>query len=179
MVLRRAVRLVVLAAAVVTAQPYVLESRVIDGGGGRAAAPGHACGSSAGQAVASGWTTSPGYRAILGFWNRPFRIVGIDEGDRESAALTGFTLAGCVPNPVRSRAVVSYSLPRAMSVNLSVYGPDGRLVETLVSDVRPAGAGCVTWDADLGPGSRLPDGVYFLSLESGRQRAVGKVVVLR
>ena len=50
----------------------------------------------------------------------------------------------------------------------------GRLVATLVNEVRPAGRQTVTW----APGNR-PDGVYFACLRVGGSVATTKLLLMK
>ena len=173
--------LVVLAflAWVAAGQDYVLESNVLDGGGLRAASADYVCGFSAGQTVASGQLSSAGYRAILGFWNRGFDLIGIREPGLRLSLEPGFRLMPCRPNPVRDRAVVRYAIGTAAHVRLELFDNTGRVVGTLADGPRQPGVYNLTWDVSSVPGSVLPGGVYFLRLSAGDRRAVGKLVLSR
>jgi hypothetical protein len=76
------------------------------------------------------------------------------------------------PNPVRSRTVMSYALPRSGDMSLVVYDAAGRPVQTLAAGRRPAGRYTATWDA-----GGVPAGIYFCTLEAGRSRVTRKVIL--
>jgi hypothetical protein len=76
------------------------------------------------------------------------------------------------PNPVRSRTVMSYALPRSGDMSLIVYDAAGRPVQTLAAGRRPAGRYSATWDA-----AGVPAGIYFCTLEAGRSRVTRKVIL--
>jgi flagellar hook assembly protein FlgD len=61
-------------------------------------------------------------------------------------------------------------------VTVAVYDVAGRLVQSLHSGALPAGAHRLSWD---GTGARPGNGVYFIRLEEGAERAVEKVVRVR
>jgi hypothetical protein len=88
-----------------------------------------------------------------------------------------FTLCQSKPNPFRDRTVISYSVPRALDVNIGVYDLGGRLVATLVNGRQPAGRHNVTWNRTDGTGNRVASGVYFYKLTSGNYRTTRKLVV--
>jgi hypothetical protein len=76
------------------------------------------------------------------------------------------TLEPVAPNPVRSSAVIRYSLPIATPVSLVVYDPQGRRVATLLDRVfQDAGRQEVPVQAD-----HLKPGVYLYRLEAGGDR---------
>lgn len=83
------------------------------------------------------------------------------------------------PNPVRSQSRVSFDLPRSSRVALAVYDVSGRAMRRWDFGVLPAGRQERAWNAADGGGRALPNGVYFLRLETERERAVHKVLVVR
>jgi hypothetical protein len=88
-----------------------------------------------------------------------------------------FTLSQSKPNPFRDRTVISYSVPRALDVNISVYDISGRTVATLVNGRQAAGRYNTTWNRTDGQGNRIASGVYFYKLTSGNYRITRKLVV--
>lgn len=83
------------------------------------------------------------------------------------------------PNPVRTQSRVSFDLPRSSRVALAVYDVTGRAMRRWDFGVLPAGRQERAWNAADGAGRALPNGVYFLRLETERERAVHRIVVLR
>lgn len=78
------------------------------------------------------------------------------------------------PNPFNPTTTISFTLPNAMQVNLSIYNISGRLVETLVNGWRDAGTHEVTFD-----GSNLASGVYIYCLQAGEYSSSGKMVLMK
>jgi flagellar hook assembly protein FlgD len=70
--------------------------------------------------------------------------------------------------------VLSYQLPQAGKVVMSVYDLSGRLVTTLVDGWREAGSHEVTFD-----GSALASGVYLCRLTAQQYSACQKMVLLK
>jgi len=68
------------------------------------------------------------------------------------------------PNPFTPMTRIDFELPRAGSVELAIYSPDGRKVRSLVKGERPAGHHEVTWDGLDEAGLEVPGGVYFYAL---------------
>ena len=175
----RVVAVLAFLACVVVGQDYVLESNVLDGGGLRVASADYVCGFSAGQTIASGQLSSTDYRAILGFWNRGFDLIGIREPGLRLSLEPGFRLMPCRPNPVQGRTVVRYAIGSAAHVRLELFDNTGRVVGTLVDGPQQPGTYNLTWDVSSVPGNVLPGGVYFLRLSAGTRYAVGKLVLSR
>ena len=78
------------------------------------------------------------------------------------------------PNPFTSTLSVSYSLPEAMHVSLTVYDLSGRAVGELESGVMPEGEYTSTWD----PGE-LPTGCYVVVLRNGEEMYSRNCVLVR
>jgi len=91
----------------------------------------------------------------------------------EVIAPTEFTMAA-YPNPFNPTTNLSFTLPEAQRVALTVYDLSGRQVAQLVNGYRAAGAHEVTFDA-----SNLASGVYLYQLNAGDQHASGKIMLLK
>ena len=78
------------------------------------------------------------------------------------------------PNPFNNSTVIPFTLNKASEVTLTVFDISGRLVETLHDGTTAAGHHEIAWHGE-GVGS----GVYFYILNSGSQRHVGKMTLIR
>lgn len=78
------------------------------------------------------------------------------------------------PNPFSSSCTVCYQLAEASHVVLSVFDLSGRLVETLVDDVVPAGMYSEYLD-----GSGLCSGMYLIRLVAGEHVASRRCIIIR
>ena len=83
-------------------------------------------------------------------------------------------IASVHPNPFNPRTEVVFTLPRAGSARVAVYGLDGRRVATLWEGDRPAGEHRVTWN-----GRGLASGAYVVRLQSGATVSTQKVLLLQ
>jgi hypothetical protein len=81
---------------------------------------------------------------------------------------------GCYPNPFNPDAVISYALPKAGEVRLTVFDLNGRQVRTLTEGWREAGAHTVRLD-----GRDLPSGVYFARLQGDGVSLTRKLILLK
>jgi len=91
-----------------------------------------------------------------------------------------FSLGAGYPNPMTSEARISYALPKASSVDLTVYNISGQVVRCLVSEPSKApGRYSMRWDGRNDQGHRVPGGVYFYRLKAGGFAETKKLVVIR
>lgn len=78
------------------------------------------------------------------------------------------------PNPFNPSTTISYALPEATEVTLSVYSALGELVKVLDSGIKSAGNHKLEFDA-----SDLPSGVYLLNLNSSSANSSKKISLLK
>ena len=90
------------------------------------------------------------------------------------AGAVPFALSAPYPNPFRSEAAMTYSLPAAADVRLDVFDALGRQVRTLVQGRRPAGEHQASLQA-----AGLPPGLYVVRLTASGQTATRRLVRVR
>ncbi|MDD5088046.1 MAG: T9SS type A sorting domain-containing protein [bacterium] len=78
------------------------------------------------------------------------------------------------PNPFNPTATISFALPRAMEIKLSVYDVLGRRAAVLADGVAEAGAHSIQWRAD-----DFASGVYFISLRAEGKTRMQKLILLK
>jgi hypothetical protein len=83
------------------------------------------------------------------------------------------------PNPFASVTAISYQLPAAAKVRLTVYNVAGQAVRTLVNGTQPAGYHSIKWDGQDDQGRKLSTGVYFYQLDNGTTTSTKKMVVIK
>jgi hypothetical protein len=83
------------------------------------------------------------------------------------------------PNPVKGQAQIEYSMKEPGVISLSIYDIMGRLVKTIVNDIKPAGVYHAAWDGRSQDGGRAPIGVYLLRLNASGVTKTAKVTLLR
>jgi hypothetical protein len=85
-----------------------------------------------------------------------------------------FTLEQNWPNPFNPSTTLSYSLPKAGVVSLTVYDTMGRSIQQLVGEHQEIGRYQVTFD-----GSSLPTGMYVYQLNTVNKTISRKMVLLK
>ena len=90
-----------------------------------------------------------------------------------------FALHPNYPNPFNPMTKISFSLPEAQPVRLTVYTVDGRKVATLVNEVRGPGLHEVIWNGRDDTGRQSASGVYFCRVEAGPYSQVRKMTLMK
>jgi len=85
-----------------------------------------------------------------------------------------YSLMTAYPNPFNAITNLSYSLPITSPVTIQICDMSGRLIETLVNDLQPAGQHSITWNS-----LNASSGVYLVRMESAGFRDVRKVFLVR
>lgn len=76
----------------------------------------------------------------------------------------GYKIFQNYPNPFNPTTVISYSLPTAGIIELSVFSSIGEKVITLVSGQQNSGNHSITWNGKNQNGYVLPSGMYYYSM---------------
>ncbi len=108
--------------------------------------------------------------------DRVFKItpVGVKE---EAGVVPLFTDLKISPNPFHSQTTIQFSLPSEQKVKLKVYNITGKLVRLLCDgQMKPGRYKIVLGTTDNEQGV-LPDGVYFIRLETENQKIISKVIL--
>jgi hypothetical protein len=135
------------------------------------------------DAYSTSWATGDG-----GEWgagkNAGWAYVLLPPSEETGAPLTitpsiGGRLHQNFPNPFGPATSVRYSLALPARVELAVYDIAGRLVATLVDDLRASGSHTVRWAGVDSRGRPVASGVYWVRLRTGAHEEAIKLTVLR
>jgi len=96
---------------------------------------------------------------------------GDQPGDQEPSAdiFTILVLDQNYPNPFNPSTAISFGLPRAEMVRLTVHDLTGRTVARLVDGHRAAGRHTLVWSGTDTGGQRVASGTYVYRLVTGSQ----------
>ncbi len=75
-----------------------------------------------------------------------------------------FALLQNYPNPFNPSTTISFALPEAGVVQLTIYNLHGQEVRTLASGNYASGKYAITWDGKDESGQIVPSGVYLYKL---------------
>jgi photosystem II stability/assembly factor-like uncharacterized protein len=110
-------------------------------------------------------------------------IVGVPEHNGEIPS--SFTLSQNYPNPFNPSTTISYGLPTASQVRLSVFNVLGQNVATLHDGIQGPGTYTVNWNGRSSTGQSIASGVYFYRIEarpldgSGTFTSMKKMLMLK
>jgi len=99
----------------------------------------------------------------------------VDIGDAE----VPISFSQPFPNPAQQSVRCAYTLPRAAPVRVDVFDVSGRLVRTIASGIREAGAGELAWDLRDESGARVSAGVYMMHARLADETWTRSMVVAR
>ncbi len=83
------------------------------------------------------------------------------------------------PNPFNPTTTITFTLPREMEIELSVFDVAGRRVATLRSGRERAGVYAVVWDGRSAAGETVSSGVYIYRLRAGQTVLTRKMTLLK
>jgi hypothetical protein len=98
-------------------------------------------------------------------------------------SLTGFELHQNYPNPFNPVTTIEFWLPQAGQVDLIILDTNGKEVQQLFHQIKPAGYHSVSWDGRNNVRQNVSSGVYFYRLEVKGQESifwdVKKMILIR
>jgi hypothetical protein len=89
------------------------------------------------------------------------------------------TLNQNYPNPFNPSTTIAFDLPHSGATSLKIYDVRGRLVRTLIDEVRQAGPNKRVWDGRNTAGQRVASGVYLYRLIFGDFVQTKKMTLLK
>jgi len=104
---------------------------------------------------------------------------GLIQEEQAQVPQSSFRLNANYPNPFNPTTVISFSLLREETVDLTVYNIKGEFVGTLVHRTMTPGNYTIDWTAVNERGISLPSGIYFYSLSTKKQSVTKKMILLR
>ncbi|MHA1279234.1 MAG: T9SS type A sorting domain-containing protein [Candidatus Helarchaeota archaeon] len=105
---------------------------------------------------------------------------GIEEDKNQAITSNGnFFLTQNYPNPVCSKSILRYSIPKECNVKLEIFDVTGRQIAVLVNESQKPGCYQVNWDIRNVSEAQLTNGVYFYRLTAGDYTNTKKLVIVR
>ena len=90
----------------------------------------------------------------------------VPDGDTLLLRSAEFLLDQNCPNPFNLKTNITYSLPMASKIKLTIYNPLGKRVRTLIDEYQTPGYKSFDWDGTDDKGNVVASGIYFYQLEA-------------
>ena len=90
-----------------------------------------------------------------------------------------FFLGQSYPNPFNPSTSIKFEVAKATEVRLKIFDVAGRLVRTLVDEVRRPGSYTVVWDGSNDRDQRVASGLYFYRFEADQFVRTRKMMLLK
>ncbi len=97
----------------------------------------------------------------------------------DSTSVSEVTLHQNYPNPITDHTTISYELPEANFISISIYNLAGQQIVQIYSGVQSAGKHELTWPGVDRYGIPLPNGVYFYELAGSDYALREKMIIIR
>ncbi len=91
----------------------------------------------------------------------------------QSSVISDYALEQNYPNPFNPSTVISFQLPVASEVSLSIFNTNGQLVKQVANGKYASGRHQIVWDATDDRGERVASGVYVYLLKAGPSTGSG------
>ncbi|MDQ7797437.1 MAG: Ig-like domain-containing protein [Candidatus Edwardsbacteria bacterium] len=88
-------------------------------------------------------------------------------------------MSRAAPNPFRNQMNLTYQIPRAGPVSITIYNITGQLVRTLVDQDLSPGYYSAGWDGRDDAGGSISSGVYFVRLASDGKSLTQKILKIK
>ncbi|MBC8375937.1 MAG: T9SS type A sorting domain-containing protein [FCB group bacterium] len=90
-----------------------------------------------------------------------------------------FVLEANYPNPFNPATTLSFGIPEASQVVLSIYDLKGRMVSTIVNDNKEAGYHTAIWNGTNQNGQPVGAGMYIYRIQAGSFGQARKMILLK
>ena len=89
-----------------------------------------------------------------------------------------FALYNAYPNPFNPTTTIEFEVPYSMDIILNIYDISGRLVKTLVDDIKYPGLYSAVWDGTDQYGNNVANGLYVYKLMSNQNISISNKMIL-
>lgn len=101
------------------------------------------------------------------------------EAEEASALPASFVLHQNYPNPFNPSTSIKYEVPAAAHVDLKIYDITGRVVASLVNEIKEQGVHTVQWNGRDSFGLSVSSGIYLCTMKAGDFKDTKKLVLVK
>ncbi len=102
---------------------------------------------------------------------------GLSSVEETLPAVTG--ISSVYPNPFNPQTTIAFDLAKSAHTELAIFDLQGKLVRTLISEIRSPGRHEVIWNGTDNNGQRTASGMYMTRLDAGGVRQMRKLVLVK
>jgi hypothetical protein len=110
-----------------------------------------------------------------------YRVIVEDDPvtDAEETTPRRYELYNAVPNPFNPQTTISFALPEASHIKLTVFDVQGHVIATLLNEDRGPGVHDIVWNGRDNRGQVMASGVYLYRIEAGSFVETKRMVLLK
>jgi hypothetical protein len=173
------IALFILLITVSISESYVLIKSTFSNAGNTSSSADYVLKDAIGQNVI-GESKSTNYIEQAGFFTHSAMTqVGITEETEEKINPMVFSLSSPFPNPAIKMVTIEYGIPNLSHVSIRIYDITGRVIKTLIESKVESGFYTLSWDRKDDACHNIPNGVYFVRLETEKKIATRKLILVR
>lgn len=90
-----------------------------------------------------------------------------------------FTLYQNYPNPFNPSTTIKFAIREISHVQIKIYDLNGRLIKTIIDEVKAVGVHTVVWDSKNTLGHEIAAGTYFCQVRSGNTLKYNKMLLIK
>jgi hypothetical protein len=105
-----------------------------------------------------------------------FGVIGVEEINTVTPARLQLNIN---PDPFVNTTTISFTVPNATDVSLTIYNRIGQHIATLVNEHKQEGSYSVNWNRKDARGLDVPNGVYFVRLTCGDVASTANIVITK
>ncbi|MBC8346388.1 MAG: T9SS type A sorting domain-containing protein [Candidatus Marinimicrobia bacterium] len=114
----------------------------------------------------------------MGVWGGDRIVLGINEFDN-TLVPESFYLYPAYPNPFNGSTVLTFNLPNAGNIEMTIFDLTGKVVKRFSEHTFSRGTHKVFWDGNSDEGGLVHSGVFFVRLKSGQATMTRKITLLK
>ena len=100
-------------------------------------------------------------------------------GNGNLQEINRYSLTQNYPNPFNPSTQISFTIPTAEYVQLTVFNSLGQKMTTLLQENIPAGSHQISWNGQDDSGNELPAGIYYYQLKAGEFQQTRKMLFVK
>ncbi len=104
---------------------------------------------------------------------------GLMKNNEAPALPEAFALGQNYPNPFNPTTSITFDVPEAAEVKLTIYNMMGKRIKTLYQGQAAAGQHQVAWNAKNEQGIKVASGIYIYKLEANNFQAMKRLILMK